>query len=231
MRTPSRRVTLLGAVVLGVVLGAVGLRTMTAPSGSEPGKEFADVLVAPEATPELASRAMDRLELFRAGNAGLRLSLGSDDVTALLRHGFPGVLPAGVADPRVTFVGDRLRVEARVATAEFPGSPRLASALGALPDTVAVDLLGRLVSARGHVRFEVQEARAGPIPVPLAVVSAIARELVQAPETRMASSNEDPAFVLRQPRGFSTVEVANGRLVLRRDERMIDRAVDGSDDP
>ncbi len=230
MTTSSRRIALLSTVVVCVVAAAVGLRTRST-TPAEDGTRLGEVPAAPAATPERAARAMERLRLFREGNSGVRLSLGSDDVTALLRHSLPGVLPAGVTDPYVAFVGHRVRVEARVSTDDFVAKAPLASVLGALPDTVSVDVVGTLVSVHGTLRFEVEEAHAGPVRLPAAVVAAIADELSTASGTRMAASGGTPTVTLRQPSGFATLEVVDDRLVLRRDERMVDRAVDGSDHP
>lgn len=229
--TSSRRTALLSAVVLGGALAVIGLRTVAStPPGEDPSL-WAEVPPAPEATPELAAQTMDRLQLFRAGTSGPRLSLGSDEVTALLRHGLPGVLPVGLIDPVVTFEGDRVRVDARLVPADFVGRAPLASVLGALPDTIRVDLRGRLNGGGDYLSFEVDEAHAGPVPLPATVVAAIASELGESSGARMASTGGEPAFGIRRPTGFAAVDVRNGRLELRRYEPMIDRAVDGSDDP
>lgn len=227
----SRRIALLLAVGLGVALGGYGLRTVTSPSTPELLEPTAEVPLAPAATPERAARVMDRLQQFREGNAGLRLSLGSDDVTALLRHVLPGVLPKGLTEPRVTFRDDRVRVEARLSTADFVGRAPLVSVLGALPDTITVDVLGRLVNEGELLRFEVHEARAGRVPVPGTALVAIAAELTPPSETAFAATGEEPTLSIRRPVGFALAEVADGRLVLSRGEPTIERAVDGSDDP
>ncbi|MBT8489162.1 MAG: hypothetical protein HKN72_17275 [Gemmatimonadetes bacterium] len=228
---PSRRVALLVAVGLGVALGAYGLRTVTSPSTLERLEPVSEMSLAPAATPERAARVMDRLQLFRDGQAGLRLSLGSDDVTALLRHGLPGVLPEGLKEPRVTFHADRVRVEARLATKDFVGRAPLVSVVGALPDTITVDVVGRLVNVGELLRFEVYEAYAGRVPVPAPALMAIAAELAPPSETAFVATGEKPTLSIRRPAGFALAEVADGRLVLRRGEPTIDRAVDGSDDP
>ncbi len=232
MSTPSSRKTaLLTAVVLGSALAAIGLRSVAStPTGEDP-RPWADVAPAPEATPELAAGVMDRLQLFRSGMSGPRLSLGSDDVTALLRHGLPGVLPVGLIDPVVTFEGDRVRVDARLVAADFVGRAPLASVLGALPDTIHVHLRGRLNGRGDYLSFEVDEAHAGPVPLPATVVAAIATEIGESSGARMASAGGDPTFGIRRPTGFAAADVRNGRLELRRYEPMIDRAVDGSEDP
>lgn len=229
--TSSRRVTLLAAVVIGGALATVGLRTMASTPPGEDAVLWADAPPAPQATPELAARVMDRLQHFRAGTSGPRLSLDSDDVTALLRHGLPGVLPSGLIDPVVTFDGDRVRVDARIVAADFVGRASLASVLGALPDTLRVDLRGRLNGGGEYLSFEVDEAHAGPVPLPAAAVAAIASKLTESSGPRMASTGDEPTFGIRRPSGFAAVDVRNGRLELRRYEPMIDRAVDGSDDP
>lgn len=224
----SRRVSLVAFVALVVFLGVLGLRTVRTPPASQPPESAADV---PRATPELAQRAMDRLRHFRDGKAGFRLSLGSDDVTALLRHGLPGVLPMGLTNPLVTFEGERVRVEARLATEHFVARKALVAVLGVLPDTVPVEVVGRLEDGDDFLRFVVHEARAGLVPLPSAALAAIASELARPSGSAFAATGEVPSLAMRRPIGISLAEVVDGRLVLRRDEPKVDRAVDGSEDP
>lgn len=227
----SRRAAFLGAVVFGAALAVIGLRPGAPSDDREVAAALPETPVATSASPELAARAVDRLQIFRAGNAGRRLSLSSDEVTALLRHALPGVLPAGIADPVVVLEGGVVRVEARLSTADFVGRAPLAAVLGALPDTVTVDLLGRLTTEGDRLFFAVDEAHAGRVPLPAGAVAAIAAELSEQSDLRIASSEGKPSLSVRWPAGVALVAVVGDRLVLDRDERMVDRAVDGSDDP
>lgn len=188
-------------------------------------------VIDPAADAALAARTVDRIELFRAGGAGARLSLTADEVTSLLRHAMPGVVPDGVADPMIRMEAGRMKVEARLATDEFAASDRLVSVLGVVPDTIDVDLSGRLDSRPGRLVFTVERARASGIPLPHAAVAAIAAALADESGDQVMPADEDASLSLRWPDDVAMVAVVGDRLVLDRREPIADRAVDGSDVP
>ncbi|NIP56893.1 MAG: hypothetical protein GWO00_04860 [Gemmatimonadetes bacterium] len=120
-------------------------------------------------------------------------------------------------------------VEARLATDEFAGIGPLSSVLGALPDTVDVDLRGRLDSTPGRLIFTVERARAAKVSLPHGVVAAVAAALARQSGDRILSPDgETAALGLRWPDGVAYVTVLGDRLVLARGERIGSRAVDGS---
>jgi hypothetical protein len=226
------RGALLGVVVASVALGVFMLLPPPPAPGAPAGMRDTGRLDAPAATPELASRTVDRLKLFRTGNAGVRLTLTDDEITALLRHGMPGVLPPGIHDPVVRLESGSVRVEARLATDEFVGRGPLTSALGALPDTLVVDLRGRLSSSPDRLVLTVEDARASGVPLPAAVVTVIASAVAAESGDDVVSRGEAAAALsMRWPDGVAAVAVVGDRLFLDRDEPMADRAVDGSDEP
>jgi hypothetical protein len=226
------RGVLLGVVLASVALGVFILLPPPPAPGVPAGMSDRGRLEAPAATPELALRTVDRLQLFRTGNAGARLTLTDDEITALLRHGMPGVLPPGIHDPVVRLSSGSVRVEARLATDEFVGRRPLTSALGALPDTLVVDLRGRLSSSPERLVLTVEDARASGVPLPAAVVAAIANALATESGDDVGFRGEAGAsFGMRWPDGVAAVAIVGDRLFLDRDEPMVDRAVDGSDEP
>lgn len=232
MTTPTRRgAGLLAVVAFGAAVIWIGLRpvTDTTPLRERPTSvETSD----PSVDPQVAEAAFRRVEIFRSGGAGERISLTEDEVTALLRHAVPGMLPAGVVDPTVRLESGAILVEARLASNEFAATGPLASALGVLPDTIVVDLRGRLVSTRSRFAFYVEEARASHVPLPRGAVVAIAGALAARADDRLVADGvEEPTLTVRWPAGVTFAEVVGDRLVLRRDEPNVDRAVDGSDVP
>lgn len=231
MTTPTRRgAGLLAVMVFGAAVIWIGLRPSpgVVPSEGAPTSEAP----TPAVDPQVAEAAFRRVELFRSGGAGERISLTEDEVTALLRHAVPGMLPAGVVEPTVRLESGAILVRARLASDEFEARGPLASALGVLPDTIVVDLRGRLVNTRSRFAFYVEEARASHVPLPRTAVAAIADALAARADDGLVSDHtEGPTLTVRWPAGVAFAEVVGDRLVLRRDEPNVDRAVDGSDDP
>lgn len=232
MTKPTRRgAGLVTVVVLGAAVIWIGVRPA---ADATPSEESRTTVAAPgpAVDPQVAEAAFRRVELFRSGGAGKRISLTGEEVTALLRHAVPGMLPAGVMDPTVRLESGVIVVEARLASDEFAAAGPLASALGVLPDTLLVDLRGRLVNTRSRFAFYVEEARASHVPLPRGAVRAIAAALAARSDAHLvADDTGEPTLTLRWPAGVAFAEVVGDRLVLRRDEPNVDRAVDGSDVP
>ena len=94
-------VGLVGSVALGALaVRSTGDNVALAPHAKLPPKPTTEV----DAGPVAAMRMVDRLQLFQTGNAGTRIELDGSELTALLRHTIPGILPAGVSDPVVQIV-------------------------------------------------------------------------------------------------------------------------------
>ena len=222
----------LGVVVLGGVVAVIGLRPAVGDGGSDATPGGAVVDVEAEVGPEVAERAFRRVELFRTGRSGRVLTLTSAEVTALLRHAVPGMLPPGIVEPRVRLQSGRVVVDARLASADFTARAPLTGALGVLPDTLQVRLEGRLVDTRERLTFVVEEARASGMPLPASAVAAVAEALARRSAARVPADDPGaPALSLEWPAGVAFARVDGDRLVLGRDEPIDDRAVDGSDVP
>lgn len=95
-------------------------------------------------TPETAARATARIREFRDSEEP-ELRLGSSEVSSLLRYSAPGMLPAGVVEPSVSFVEERIEFQAAVLPGEIPDLPNLGGLLGLLPDTVEILVIGSLL--------------------------------------------------------------------------------------
>lgn len=228
--TRSRAAVLLLVVLAAAAVVGVGLgRDRHTPSSVATGVDADSVRSLADA--ELAARAVDRLQLFRDGSRGGQLRLTAEEVTAVLRHAVPGMLPAGVVDPVVRLESGAVLVEARLVSAEFAGSAPIATVLGVLADTLDVDLRGRLEGAGDQLIFRVERARASQVPLPGAVVSAVARALAQQGGDRTERPAGDATFSFRWPEDVALVAIIEDRFVLERGERILDQAVDGIDDP
>lgn len=215
----------LAAFVAVAALGIAGLRDRGSNGGAMgTGSPTMD---EPEMSPspELAQATLDRLRLFRTGNAGERLVLDGRELSALLRYGVPGVLPIGVSDPSVELVDDRVRLSMYVATSHLPSARSVGRAVGLLPDTVVVDVFGSIQSFDGRLGLVVARLEVAHVPLPSGLVD----ELLGA--VRMSDLPEPPPATLWLPRadGIGTARVLQGALELLRAEPINDRAVDGSD--
>ena len=173
----------------------------------------------------LAARTVDRLLLFRTRNGSSSMSLGSDEVTALLNESLPGLVPTGVTNTSVDIRGGGVVLRADMVTAAWSGAHRLRSFLAALPDTVSAELDGRVVRVGRRLVLEVSSARAQGIPLPGTVVDALVREL----PTSFEGTN-GPALRVSLPDGIADVRIVDDHLVLYAAEPNLGRAVDGGAD-
>lgn len=133
-------------------------------------------------TPALADSAQRRIESFLEGEGADTLRLSGLEVTSILRYGMHGLLPSGLADPRVRIEGGRLLLEARAALGNFPELPDLAGIREILPDTVPLQVDGWIVDfgPLGRPSLQVSGIEAAGIPVPSrlhpGILSALGRE-------------------------------------------------------
>ena len=169
----------------------------------------------PMPTPEIAEETLDRLEAFRAGESGeRRLELDGVEVSSVVRYSLPGIVPAGVADPRVEMEGEDLFLEARVAVADFPNLPALDEVMGLLPDTVQIEMRGR-ISPFGddYAALTVRRVEASRIPLPSRMIPGILRALGRTEREGLSSD----AMAIPLPYGISSAFVEGGRLVFLSD--------------
>lgn len=167
-----------------------------------------------EPTPELAERTLDRLEDFRAGEAGDRMALGSTEITSVLRFALPGLLPTGVGEPRVRIENGRIRVDARVAREAFPRLPDLGAVVGMLPDTVPLALEATLAPAgaeRAHL--VVHSVEVSRIPVPDRFIPPILAALGRQDRTGVPPD----AMLVPLPSGLASAHLQRDSLVLTAD--------------
>lgn len=227
---PTRRLTvaLMGVVLIGLVTVSVLGRGASDSWSTQGGAVGEPVRTAPdpEQSVRIAGRTVDRLQLFRTGNAGDSLSLSGEEVTAVLLHVLPGMLPQGVVEPRVSFAESKVTVDVRVASAAYPGAMSLGALLEVFPDTLEVRLHGTLSRHAGALVFGVTDAEAEGVPLPGSLVGALIGSTPLATSTGGAVIAE---LRVGWPSGFRTIEVVGDRLELRAAEPIVERAVDGSD--
>ncbi len=163
-------------------------------------------------TRETAARAEGRIDAFRVSDDA-ELRLESSEVSSLLRFSTPGIVPAGVLDPSVSFDEDRMEVRARVVPALIPDLPRLGGIAGILPDTLQVvvesslDLFGDQGSMLVVEGIEVQGW-----PVPAQTVP----EILEALGQKRLPGTPASAVVVPALGGLRGAYIEDGKLVLVR---------------
>lgn len=245
-RPPARVVWLLGgaAFVAGAALVA-RMSDVTVPESMPEARRETHPADAPvfDAGPAAAGMMVDRLQLFRTGNGGSRIELDGPELTSIIRHAVPGVIPAGVTNPSVHIVDGEVRVHAHVSPALVPGGRYLAEAVEALPESVEVELRGRLETERpGSIAYRVKdvlvEGVALPRPVVALVIGAIqpgdgsSEEAPSGEGGDVPVLSEDaaraPVLRMRWPADAGVLRVVSDRVVLERVEPLPGQSVDGS---
>lgn len=229
--TAHRRLGALAGALLVLVAGA--MLGGTGPSASRVVGGPDDAALSSTGAPVgdvasmdvLAARTVDRLLLFRTGNGASSMTLGSDEVTALLTEGLPGLLPRGVTNISVHVRGGGIALRADVITAVWSGSHRLRPWLVAFPDTVSAQLDGTIARVGRRLVFEATSARAQGVPLPEPVLDALVRELPTSFE-----ASDGPVLRVSLPDGIADVRIVDDRFVLYATEPNLERAVDGGAD-
>lgn len=166
----------------------------------------------PAPSPEIAEATLDRFERFRAGGEGQRLALGGTELTSVVRHSLPGLLPRGVADPEVRLRDGKVHVSARVAVSSFPRLPRLDQVIGLLPDTVLMEMRGSLLPLdQTHLALVVDRVQAARIPIPTRMMGEVLDGLRG---DRGGPGLPDNALPVPLPDGLEAVYVESDSLVL-----------------
>ena len=167
-------------------------------------------------TPELAEQTLDLFEQFRAGEAGDRLMLGGNELSAVLRYSLPGIVPRGITALTIELHRGRVHLSARVAAEAFPELPRLDQIIGLLPDTILIEVRGSLVPLdQRRLALLVDRLQVARIPVPARLVAEVLKAFGQ---SRPASLPDD-AIEVPLPDGLRSVFVQRDSLVMLADLR------------
>ena len=230
MMTTTRRPVALVAAAFGLAL--LGLIMRGLDRTSDPASEAPSAALAPAPGPGsgvsssvLAARTVDRLMLLRTGHGPPAVTLGSEDVTALVTERLPGLIPDGIEEISVVIRDGAVHVQATVLTGVWSGAERLGPAVPVLPSRVRAELDGRLHRAGRRVVFTADGARAHGVPLPMAVVQALLGELP------LGGRGEHPGTLeIGLPDGIADVRVVGDRLILDAVEPILERTVDDGDD-
>ncbi len=204
----GRTLALVGLVAIVAVAWRFGPAVYDEVRGVDPAP------IAVEPSEALAEGAEARILAFAEG-ASQEVSLSGVELESLLRFRYAEAWPEGVSTPSVTFRDGELHLGVRLDRERIPRLPELDGILGFLPDTVPVQLRGRVLAlAGGEAALLVHRIDASSIPIPRRFFPRIL-ESVQGP----ARSDLPPeALLLPLPEGVRSVRVADDRLHLARIE-------------
>jgi hypothetical protein len=170
----------------------------------------------PQPTPELAEQTLDLFEQFRAGEAGDRLMLGGNELSAVVRYALPGIIPRGISEPTVELKDGRVHLAARLAVESFPDLPHLERVIGFLPDTILMEIRGSLVPLdQSHLALLVDRLQAAKIPIPGRLIA----DVLEALGRDRPQSLPDDAIEVPMPDGVRSVFVQRDSLVMLANER------------
>ena len=169
----------------------------------------------------LAARTAERLLFFGSGRGALSISLGLDELTALLNEILPGLLPVGVEQARLSMSHGVAAVHARIVTRYWVGTSTLGSLFSVMPDTINAELKGILSGTGRRLTLEVIGARAQGISLPAAVVDVLIEQL---PMRTNAVGDRGLEFIL--PKEIAGVHVTGDKVILVLAGSILDRTDD-----
>lgn len=190
------------SVVLFVMLSLVPLQAATV--SRQAADEF-DLKVA-----TIQSRAE------RLGQAApQRTRLTEDEFNSWFLYRGPGYLPTGVAQPKVTIIGDGRITGQAVVDLDAVGKRRASGGVfdpfSLLGGRVPVSVTGRLHTRDGVARFEAESAEMSGVPVPVTVLQELVSYYSRSAE-RPQGIRLDDTFEL--PARIRQVEIGPGQAVV-----------------
>jgi hypothetical protein len=201
MRRPGCLVALAVAALLLVLGWALrdDLRSLFLGSGR----------AATEVSEEAAVIAEAKVQRVR--EHGETVELSEIEIASLVRYRWGGWLPGGLAEPWVALRGDTLYLGGQVPADAIPEVPELARVRFLLPDTVPVEVGGRLAPlSDGRAAFEILTLEVSQVPVPSRYHDNLAERLGR----RDDASLPPTAIPLPLPDGVGSAEVRGGVLIL-----------------
>ena len=167
-----------------------------------------------EAPPVDAERSAQAKYAALAGaRPPLRVALSEDELQALVRTRFSGMLPRWVDSARIRLEGEQVRLSGRVPVDHLPDVKSLGEVAGLLPDTTEVAVKGQVIPlGQGRVALAVDQVTAAHVPLPHRLIPQILGNLKQG-RPAQASAPAD-ALVLPLPRTISSAYVRGDSLVL-----------------
>lgn len=160
---------------------------------------------------ETGRSVVERFERFLEGGSSSEVAFSAVELESVIRFQFADRLPEGVTDPTVRLRGGEATLGLRVAREWIPQLPELEGMHDFLPDTVPVQLRGRVIGIdSGDAGFVVNRVEAASIPIPDRFIPRIAAALAP------GASDDLPPEIIRivLPEGIHTVRIDEDRLIL-----------------
>jgi hypothetical protein len=162
-------------------------------------------------SPGMAEAVVERLSGFLEGEREREMSFSGEEMESLLRYELVGYIPDGVSDPSVRFRDGEVTLGLRLAAERIPAIPELEQIRALLPDTVPVQIRGRVLSLEGpEAALLVHRIDAAGIPIPRRFFPRILQGLSVVERSDLPP--EAVAFPL--PQGIRSVRLVEDRLVL-----------------
>lgn len=159
-------------------------------------------------SPELADSAQAKLASLTSDRE--RVALSEAEIQSLVQFRVASYLPKYIVAPQVSLERDRLRVQARVPTAEFPRMDELVDVIGFLPDTTLIGVTGKLIPLAGpRVGLAVDELTAARVPLPRGLIPTVLRRFGRTDEPGLPPD----ALALPLPAGASTAYVRGDSVI------------------
>lgn len=172
------------------------------------GDEPKVVVVSPE---ELATRAERKVASLADGPPPSRVALSQQELQALLKTRFSGMVPSYLDSARVELEGDRIRLIGRIPTDRLPRVQGVGEVMGLLPDTTEITVTGQVIPLEGErAALAVDQVTAAKIPLPRRLVSEMLRR-VRRPD---GGALPPDALPLPLPKGVSGAYVRSDSLIL-----------------
>lgn len=200
-------------VGLLILLGVLWAAWALGPSFAESrGWIRADETTAEAPSQAIAEAAAARLSDLLEGRVE-RMSFTATELESLARFRFEEAWPLGVSDPQIELRDGEVYVSFRVASAWIPVLPELESIRGFFPDTVPIQLRGRILTLEGgDASVLVHRIDAASVPIPRRLFSVLLEPLRLS--TRPGLPPE--ALLVPLPPGLSSVWIEGERLILQR---------------
>ena len=206
MSSGLRLLVVLVALLVGGAVALLRGPELARRFGLGAGEEASRVVVSQE----LADSTLSRFETFQSGRGEQELRLGEAELSSVVRYSLPGFLPAGVNDPSVELQDSLVVLKARLAVSSLPDLPALRDIVALLPDTIQVELGGRLIPLGQEAALEVDRVEASRVPIPPRLIPEILKALGR---TETAGLPPD-ALAVPLPRGLRAAYVRSDTLVL-----------------
>lgn len=160
---------------------------------------------------------LDRINQHKSlhGGAAARTPVSESEVNAYLRYELGDQIPAGVQDPRVSFLeGNRLAGRATVDLARVSQSRKSGGMLDPfnyLTGSVPVTVNGTLQARNGVGSFALESAAISGVPVPVWMLQEIVTYYSKSPSMPSGVSIDKP-FTL--PSGIREIQLAKGQATI-----------------